>query len=420
MFALVDCNSFYCSCERVFQPRLEGQPVVVLSNNDGCVVSRTNEAKALGITMGEVWHLAKPELKNGVHAFSSNYTLYGDMSRRVMETLGGFAERMEIYSIDEAFLAFESRGKWRDIGNQIRATVGRHTGIPVSVGFGPTKVLAKLANKLAKKSAIHAGVFVWPDNAAEAEALLSSVPVTDVWGIGRRLGERLAPLGIATALGLRDLNDSIAQRLLAVTGLRIVWELRGVSCLSLEELSPPKKAICCAKGFGVPLSTLDELLEPLASYVSIVAEKLRRQKLVAGHIQVFLETNPHAEGRQYSPGIGRALDMATNYTPQLCEVAGELLRKIHRPGFKFRKVGVLVTDLRAENEVQSSFFGLSPEVVARHRMLMATLDHVNLTCGRGIVRLGSAGNVSPKWRMRQEHRGPCYTTRWEELLTVRG
>ena len=170
----------------------------------------------------------------------------------------------------------------------------------------------------------------------------------------------------------------------------------------------------------MPLSTLDELLEPLSSYVSIIAEKMRGQKLVAGHLHVFLETNPHTEGRQYSPGIGRALDMATNYTPQLCEIAGELLRKIHRPGFKFRKVGVLLTDLRAETEVQSCFFGPSPEVVARHRTLMTTLDHVNLTCGRETVRLGSAGKVSPKWGMRQEHLSPCYTTRWAELLTVRG
>lgn len=418
MFALVDCNSFYCSCERVFNPRLEGQPVVVLSNNDGCVVSRSNEAKARGIAMGEVWHLATPELKKGVHAFSSNYTLYGDMSRRVMMTLRDFAERMEIYSIDESFLQFDSRGDWTPLGKRIRKTVQKHTGIPVCVGFGPTKVLAKLANKLAKKNAVHAGVFVWPNNAEDADALLSTVPVQDVWGIGRRLATRLAPLGITTAQNLCNLDDTTARRVLAVTGLRIVWELRGVSCLELEELAPAKKAVCCAKGFGVPLSTLNELLEPLAAYVSIVAEKLRAQKLATGHIQVFLETNPHSEGRQYSPSIGRSLDMATNYTPELSTFAAQLLRAIHRPTYSFRKVGVLVSDLRPETEKQSSFYAPSPEVVARRQKLMVTLDRVNRDCGRGTVRLGSAGVQSPRWRMRQEHLSPCYTTRWAELLIV--
>lgn len=368
--------------------------------------------------MGEVWHLAKPELKTGVHAFSSNYTLYGDMSRRVMVTLRDFAERMEIYSIDEAFLAFESRGNWRDIGTLIRATVGRHTGIPVCVGFGPTKVLAKLANKLAKKNAVHAGVFVWPDNAEEADSLLATVPVQDVWGIGRRLSTRLGSHGVTTARDLRDLDDETARRVLAITGLRIVWELRGVSCLELEELAPPRKAVCCAKGFGVPLSTLDELLEPLASYVSIVSEKLRAQKLAAGHIQVFLETNPHSEGRQYSPAIGRSLDMATNYTPDLSTVAAELLRAIHRPGYRFRKVGAVVSDLRPETEIQSNFDAPNPELIARRQKLMATLDRANRDCGRGTVRLGSAGVQSPRWKMRQENLSPCYTTRWAELLRV--
>jgi DNA polymerase V len=420
MFTLVDCNSFYCSCERVFNPKLDRQPVVVLSNNDGCVVSRSEEAKAHGVAMGEVWHLARPELKAGVHAFSSNYTLYGDMSRRVMTTLRDFAERMEIYSIDEAFLNFDSTGDWEEIGRTIRKTVRRHTGIPVCVGFGPTKVLAKLANRLAKKHKNYDGVFVWPEAPAEITALLDSVPVQDVWGIGKRLADRLAPHGITTARALRDMDDTKAQRVLAVTGLRIVWELRGISCLQLDELAPPKKAICCARGFGVPLSTLDELLEPLATYVSIVAEKLRAQKLVAGHVQVFLETNPHTEGRQYNPGIGHTLDMASNFTPELSALAAELLKRIHRPGYRFRKVGVLLSDLRSAGEVQSCFGGPSPEAVARRQKLMTTLDQVNRSCGRGTVRLGSAGAVSPTWGMRQDHLSRCYTTRWAELLTVHG
>jgi len=419
MFALVDCNSFYASCERVFNPRLEGQPVVVLSNNDGCVVTRTAEAKARGIAMGEVWHLARPELKAGVHALSSNYPLYGDMSRRVMTTLRGYSERKEIYSIDEAFLGFESRGDWRPIGTAIKETVRKHTGIPVCVGFGPTKVIAKLANKLAKKREVYAGVFVWPDRAGEADALLETIPVQDVWGIGRRLAERLAPAGVTTARGLRDLNDETARRLLAVTGQRIVWELRGVSCLGLEEFAPAKKAICCAKGFGVPLSTLEELCEPLASYVALVAEKLRAQKQTAGYVQVFLETNPHAGGRQFNPGTGRALDHATNFTPELVTVATELLRRIHLPGHAFRKVGLLVSDLHPEAEVQMSFDAPSPELAARRRALMDTVDRINGERGRGAVRFGSAAAPAPVWRMRQGTLCPGFTTRWQELLAVR-
>ena len=418
MFALVDCNSFYCSCERVFNPRLTGQPVVVLSNNDGCVVSRTTEAKARGIAMGEVWHLARPDLKAGVHAFSSNYTLYGDMSRRVMNTLRDFAEHLEIYSIDEAFLGFDARGDWRQIGLRVREIVERYTGIPVCIGFGPTKVLAKLANRLAKQRAGYAGVFTWPESPTETTTLLDSVPVQDVWGIGRRLADKLAPQGITTARALRDMDDARAQRLLAVTGLRIVWELRGLSCLKLDELAEAKKGICCAKGFGVPLSTLDELREPLAAYVSIVGEKLRTQQLVAGHIQVFLETNPHSAGRQYNPGIGHSLAMASNFSPELSVIAAELLGNIHRRGYQFRKVGVLVSDLQPASAVQSCFDAPSPETVARRQKLMATLDHVNRDRGRGTVRLGSAGTASPLWRMRQAHLSPCCTTRWAELLTV--
>jgi len=418
MFALVDCNSFYCSCERVFQPRLEGQPVVALSNNDGCVISRSQEAKTRGIAMGEVWHLARPELKTGVHVFSSNYTLYGDMSRRVMLTLQDFAEHLEIYSIDEAFLGFASRTAWPRLGAEIKRTVGKHTGIPVCVGFGPTKVLAKLANRLAKKRPDTGGVFAMPDPPEALTALLDTVPVEDVWGIGRRLAARLHPHGVTTARGLRDLDDTLARRLLAVTGQRIAWELRGVSCLELEELAPPKKAICCAKGFGTPLSSLEDLLEPLATYVSRAAEKLRTQGLHAAHLQVFLETNPHAPGRQYSPSLGRALACPTHFTPDLITAASALLKTIHRPGYSFRKVGVLATDLRPETDYQATLFDPAPETLAKRHALMAVVDRMNRERGRGTLRFGSAATSAPAWKMRQAHLSACFTTRWEELLTA--
>ncbi len=418
MFALVDCNSFYCSCERVFQPRLEGQPVVVLSNNDGCVVARTTEAKTRGIAMGEVWHLARAELKTGVHVFSSNYTLYGDMSRRVMATLRDFSQHLEIYSIDEAFLSYDSHTDWVGLGRDIRHTVRRHTGIPVSVGFGPTKVLAKLANRLAKKPQNHTGVFLWPTDPVTESALLETIPVSDVWGIGRRLAERLAPFGVTTARALRELDDTTARHLLAVTGLRVVLELRGLPCLALEEFAPPKKAICCAKGFGSPLSTLDELGEPLAAYVSRVAEKLRAQRQVAGFLQVFLETNPHVGGTQYHPSAGCELPTPSSDSSHLAEIATGLLRRIHRPGFSFRKIGVLVTNLVPDDATQLSFDTPPPHLIARRRALMATMDKINREHGRATVRIASAGPSAPAWKMRQGHLSPCYTTRWDALLTV--
>ncbi|MEO0055117.1 MAG: hypothetical protein RLZZ50_1064, partial [Verrucomicrobiota bacterium] len=343
---------------------------------------------------------------------------YGDMSRRVMSTLRDFAERLEIYSIDEAFLGYDDRADWPRLGADIKRTVGKHTGIPVSVGFGPTKVLAKLANRLTKQRDAHAGVLVWPDDPAAASALLDTVPVSDVWGIGRRLAERLAPLGVTTARALRDLDDATARRLLAVTGLRVVLELRGLSCLALDELAPPKKAICCAKGFGSPLATLEELGEPLAAYVSRVAEKLRAQRQLAGFLQVFLETNPHAGGPQYCPATGCALPMPSNDSGHLAGIAAGLLRRIHRPGFSFRKVGVLASDLGPEDAAQLSFDAPPPEALTRRQALMTAMDRLNRAHGRATVRLASAGPSAPAWRMRQANLSPCYTTRWNALLTV--
>ncbi len=419
MFALVDGNAFYCSCERVFQPRLADQPVVVLSNNDGCIVSCTAEAKARGLTLGEVWHLACPERRAGVHAFSSNYPLYGDMSRRVMATLRDAAPRLEVYSIDEAFLGFDDRTAWAPLGAGIRATVRRHTGIPVSVGFGPTKVLAKLANRLAKPPATADGVYVWPEEPAAAAATLAAVPVEKVWGIGQRLAARLAAQGVTTALALRDLDDATARRLLSVVGLRLVWELRGVSCLELADLAPAKQSLCCAKGFGRLLTTREQLQEPLSCYVSTLAAKLRAQRLTAGYLQIFLETDRHGGGPQYGPGAGAALPRPTNDTPTLARAAADLLRRLYRPGYAYRKVGVLVADLGAEAAVQLTLADPAPAEEARRQTLMRTVDRLNQTLGRGTVRLGSAGPAVPAWRMRQAHLSPGYTTRWDSLLTVR-
>ncbi len=416
VFALVDCNNFYASCERVFQPRLEGRPVVVLSNNDGCVVARSNEAKALGIEMAGPWHeIAKRMPLGAVEVFSSNYTLYGDMSRRVMTTLGGFAYELEPYSIDESFLRFPEGADWLELATKIRRTVRRHTGIPVSVGFAPTKVLAKVANKLAKKRPELAGAHVLDDPAA-IDAALAGLKPSDIWGIGSRLSERLATIGVETALDLKNLDDEVARRLLTVVGQRIVLELRGVACLEIEEMAPPKQNICTAKSFGQPLETLDELREPLATYVSRVAEKLRGQASVCGRIQVWLETNPFQPHLpQYHKGGCALFLTATNYTPELVAAAMRILEGIYRPGYLYKRVGVMLLELGSEFAVQAAFDTPPPELIEKRRRAMAVLDQINRSHGRATVRTASAAAHSPAWKMRQNSKSQRWTTCWEEL-----
>ena len=420
MFALVDCNNFYASCERVFQPRLDGRPVVVLSNNDGCVIARSNESKALGIEMGDPWHLNRQRFEAaGVAVFSSNYTLYGDMSRRVQVALGLFAQDMEAYSIDESFLRFTGEVEWGDLGRSIRRTVRRHTGIPVSVGFGPTKVLAKLANRTGKKRPEHAGVFTVPPPGPERDAWLASFAVRDVWGIGGKLSARLEAAGVKTARDLAALDDATARRLMTVVGARIVAELRGVSCLAIEEVAPDKKAMCGAKSFGAPIEDLDQLREPLAVYASRLAEKLRAQGSVCGHLRVFLETNPFMPAEpQCNLALGRDLLTPSNFTPDLCATAATLLERIYRPGYRFKKVGVMALEIAPEGAGQLGFDAPEPAELERRRRLMAAMDSINRQHGRGAVRVASTGDKSPAWQMRAALCSPHYTTRWSDIPEV--
>ena len=419
MFALVDCNSFYASCEQVFRPDLAGTPVVVLSNNDGCVVARSAEAKALGVEMAGPWHEVPRELAAKVTVFSSNYTLYGDLSRRVLATLSPFAQDIENYSIDESFLEFLPGPNWELLGREIRRTVRRNTGIPVSVGFGPTKVLSKIANKVAKRRKDTGGVFVLGDE-ADVDAVLATMTTDDVWGIGSRLAARLETVGVRTALDLKRLDEEVARRLLTVVGQRIVLELRGISCLAIEDVAPPKQNICTAKSFGTPLESLDELREPLASYVSRVAEKLRGQASVCGRMQIFLQTNPFQPHLpQLYHGGEAVLSTPTNFTPQLVSAAMGVLERIWRPGFKWKKVGVMLLELGPENAVQSAFDSLPPEQVEKRRRAMFALDAINRSFGRGSARVASAaGREPPVWKMRQFRLSPCYTTRWDEIAVV--
>lgn len=418
MYALVDCNNFYASCERVFNPRLAGKPVVVLSNNDGCVVARSAEAKALGVEMAGAWHQVSDRYPQVV-ALSSNYALYGEMSRRVTATLGTFAYQLENYSIDESFLEFLPGVDWSALGREMKRTVKRRTGLPVSVGFGETKVLAKVANRLAKKRPELAGCYLLRPGAVD-EALASLAP-SDIWGIARRTEEKLARVGVRTALDLKRMDLGEARRLMTVVGERIVLELRGVSCLETEEVAPEKQQICTAKSFGCPVESLDELREVVSSYVSRVAEKLRAQGSVCGRIHVGLETNPFQPREpQYFNGGGVTLATPSNFTPLLVTEALRVLEGIYRSGYRYKRAVVMLLELGPEHAVQAALFDSTPpEDVERRRRLMAAMDAANRVHGRGAVRLGSSAGSEPSWRMRQEAKSPAYLSRWGEIPVAR-
>jgi DNA polymerase V len=413
-FALVDCNNFYASCERVFDPRLIGRPLAILSNNDGCVIARSEEVKRLGVPMGAPSHEHKATFeKNAVVVMSSNYALYGDMSARVMETLRPCVPVMEVYSIDEAFLALED---WQGVefARELRARVRQWTGIPVSIGIGPTKTLAKMANRLAKKTPELGGVLDL-ETVRDMDELLSRVPCEDIWGIGKRLTVRLAAGGIRTACDLKYGEAAWVRKTLGVVGERIRLELQGVSCLALEEVPAPKKGIASAKSFGRPVESLRELEEALATYTARAAEKLRAGRLLARQVHVFVATNPFsARQPQYSAGAQTALVRPSNHTPDLIAAALELLREIYRPGHQYKKTGVFVTDLIAEADLQPDLFDAALEAAGRVRELDQIVDGLNRKLGRNAIRYGSMG-VKSRWAMRQERRSRKFTTRWDEL-----
>lgn len=416
VFALVDCNSFYCSCERVFNPKVRGRPVIVLSNNDGCAVARSDEAKNLGIKMGAPYFKILDIIqKHGVAVFSSNYALYGDMSRRVMETLSMFAPSMEVYSIDEAFLGLDGHsGRDLDVyGREIKRTVWRWTGIPVSVGVGSTKTLAKAANKLAKRVPGAGGVLDLL-NHPDPDTLLEMLPCRDMWGIGSQWARLLESQGMRNALQLKKANRAWVRAKMGVVGERMVWELNGVSCLQLEEVEEPKKNITCSRSFGKLVTELEDLQEAVATYTSRAAEKVRKQKSVVSVVQVYLTTNPYREADpQYAPSAMLTLAEPTSNTPELIMHAARLLQKIYRRGFRYKKAGVLCCGLISKEEVPQGLFNRAEnrEKMAR---LMETVDRINARMGRGTVRFGAMG-IEQGWKLRAERKSPAFTTRLAEL-----
>jgi len=418
VFALVDCNNFYVSCERVFNPRLAGRPVIVLSNNDGCAVARSNEAKALGIKMGvPVFQVREIIRKNRVQVYSSNYALYGDMSRRVMRTLAAFAPEMEVYSIDEAFLDLSSCGRFdlTAYGRRIKAAVEKWTGIPVSIGIAGTKTLAKIANQLAKYSQKAGGVLDLSDGRYLDQAL-EAVAAADVWGVGRKHAEFLTAQGIRSARQLRDADDNVIRKKMGVVGVRLLSELRGISCCSLEQSPPPKKSIAVSRTFKNGVESLEELLEAVSAYVSSGAEKLRKEKLTAGKLTVQLTTSRFREN-YYRSSTAVKLPVQTSDTAELIGYAGDGLRKIYKAGCRYKKAGILLSGLSPENLVQASFL----DVVDRERSkkLMRAIDLINDEMGAGVVQYGAVGcSRGQGWKTAFRHRSPSYTTRWDQLPEV--
>ncbi|RYG96172.1 MAG: Y-family DNA polymerase [Alphaproteobacteria bacterium] len=421
LYALVDCNNFYVSAERVFNPKLEDRPVVVLSNNDGCAVARSAEAKALGIPMGAPWFQLQPLVKqHGLIGLSSNYTLYGDMSTRVMQVLRNFTPDVEVYSIDESFLRLERmRQLWPCLsvmGQAIRNDVRKWTGIPVCVGIASTKTLAKLANHIAKKNPQFGGVFdmtTYPEN--ELVRLLSTIEAAEIWGVGRRIAAKLDAMDIRTGEDLRRASLKAIRLHFSVVVERTVAELQGISCLALEDVAPPKKQIVSSKSFGRMVITLEELGEALASYVSRAAEKLRIQKSVAGALQVFVMTNVFREtDPQYSNGIVIPLTLPTNDTMRLVAAALYGLKRIYKPGYAYKKCGVMLMDLSPQHQRQASLFSQVDDIAHHSDALMSVLDSINARYGRDTLTVAAAG-THKGWAARAENKTPCYTTRWTDL-----
>jgi len=420
IFALVDCNNFYVSCERVFNPSLLNKPVIVLSNNDGNVVARSNEAKKMGIPFGAPYFKLNELIKkHGIRVFSSNYTLYGDMSRRVMDTLERFTPEMEIYSIDEAFLSL--KGIDHDLTKyaiDIKSQIKQWTGIPVSIGIAPTKTLAKLASTIAKNDRSFKGVFSFI-NHTQINSLLDRIDVKEVWGIGEKYSKKLNKNGIYTALHLRDADDKWLSRELTIMGLRTAMELRGISCFKLEEIPPPKKGIVCSRSFGRPVENLDELKEALASHVSRGCKKLRDQKSAALIITVFLSTNRFKEEPQYSNNGTYHLTDPSSYTPALIYQSCKILEKIYRGGYRYKKIGIAFSEIIEEADIQNPLFALNQDNKERSRTLMHTIDTINKAMGKNTLHFASEG-IKKTWKMKRSFLSKRYTTHWQEIPVIKG
>ena len=435
-FALVDCNNFYASCEKLFRPDLKHRPLVVLSNNDGCVVARSKEAKALGIKMGvPVFKIRNEIRQHNIALFSSNYTLYADMSARVMRTLEELAQRVEIYSIDEAFLDLTGTQAMLSnniFGQQVRQIIGDWTGITVCVGIAPTKTLSKLANHAAKKYPATQGV-VDLSNRQRQQRLMALLPVDEVWGIGRRLAARLQCMGINSALDLANANPKNIRQQFSVVVERTVRELNGESCIELEEAPPTKKQIVCSRSFGERVTTLQEMREAICQHSARAAEKLRKEKRYAKIINVFIRTSPfNSDQAQYANSISGELSLPSDDSRDLINLAIQLLESIWRDGYPYAKAGVMLSDFYEPGVYQTNLFDQQSPQRKNSQVLMSTLDKINRQGKSKLFFAGQGVKHSPKinsskakssagknWMMKREYLSPAYTTNWGDILKVK-
>jgi DNA polymerase V len=427
MKAIIDCNSFYCSCERLFRPHLDDKPVVVLSNNDGCIISRSDEAKQIGVEMAGPYFKAKPLIeKHNVATFSSNYNLYGDLSWRVMETLRTIVGKhnVEVYSVDEAFLDltdFANEG-WYKIGLHIRETVEQWTGIKVSVGVAPTKVLSKVANHLAKKNKLATQCCVVLDTKEKINIALQKTPVGDVWGVGRQYANKLRDeWGIYDALQLQQMSEPFAKKHLGgVVGERLVRELKGIESNEMEDELVNKKMIATTRMFGSPVADIASIKEAVATYTSRAAEKLRRQYSAAKIVSVFVVAKEENHNATFNRGVTHStytiLPTATSFTQELIKPAVALVDALYKKGTAYKKAGVMLSGIVPDSSIQGNLF-LS-ETKNNNRLLMDMIDNINFSQRDDILKFASSGTTRD-WKMRQELRSPRYTTRWEEMFVVK-
>lgn len=431
MYALVDGNNFYCAVEKCFRPSLHGRPIVVLGNNDGAVIARSEEAKALGIKMGVPWfqvrHLEQTE---GLVALSANFTLIADMSDRMMTLAAGLGPTQFIYSIDEAFIGLHGvQGDLTRRAHIIRDRILRWTGIPCGIGIAKTMTLSKLANHVAKSAERKPGSYpghlsrvcnLESMNQAEREAILQATDVQEVWGVGRRIGAQLREAGINTALDLARMDSATVRRRWSLTLERTVREVQGIPCIEFEDAPGPKQQIACTRSFGRPVTEVGPLVAAVAEFASRAAEKLRKQGSLAGTLMVFMHTSPHRSGPQLSRSVTVPLRRPTADSRLLAKAAADGVRYMYAPGFQFSKAGVFLVDLQPDTQQQGEL-DLEPEEGRDRTRLMMAMDTLNNRFGKGTVHVGATGvhGVTRTWEARQDRRTPQYTTRWEDMPVAR-
>ncbi len=414
--ALIDCNAFYASCEKIFNPKLIGKPIVVLSNNDGCIITRSVEAKALGIKMGEPYFKAKKIIKeNDVKVFSSNYALYGDISQRVMETLSNFSPNMEIYSIDEAFLSFNGFKNYelKTYCRHIKKIIKKHVGIPVSIGLSKTKTLSKVANHLAKKYSYYKGVCILNSDKDILEAL-EKTKINDVWGIGKQLSVFLKKYNIDTAKEFLSLDRRWIRKNMGIVGEKIFLELNSVSCIDLELMPSNKRSCCVSRSFSHYIETIHELEQSISAYGSRVSEKIREEGLVAESMSVFLLTNNfNKKEKQYSNSVKLQLSYPSNNNIHIVKRAIEGIRYIYKKGYRYKKAGVILYNLSKASETK----GLLDINRTQSDAIMKSIDEINYRYGGSTIKLASEG-FNKGWSMKRKNISPCYTTRFDQIIEV--